>query len=132
MLNAISRTSTHASVQTAGVLTEGLLPQLSALRAELAARTAHAVEQEALVSALIEELEEIADDVAGVNVKQAYLAGAHPGADGDAPKKRAHEMLEDGLTELLKRTQGKLTTPGCCRRLLLSDAPWGWCRIEAA
>ncbi|EPT00401.1 hypothetical protein FOMPIDRAFT_1122783 [Fomitopsis schrenkii] len=92
--------------QTAGVLTEGLLPQLSALRAELAARTAHAVEQEALVSALIEELEEIADDVAGVNVKQAYLAGAHPGADGDAPKKRAHEMLEDGLTELLKRTQG--------------------------
>lgn len=81
----------------------------------------HAVEQEALVSALIEELEEIADDVAAVNVKHTNLAGARTGADGDAPKRPAREMLEDQLTELLKRTQGKLTTPGCWRRLLLSN-----------
>ena len=74
----------------------------------LAARTAHTLEQEALASALIEELEDIADDVAAVN------ASARPGADGDAPKKRGHEMLENELTELLKRTQGKpASTRGC-------------------
>ena len=42
--------------QTTNTLTEELVPRLSGLHTELTSRTAHALEQEALVSALIEEL----------------------------------------------------------------------------
>ncbi|KZT69629.1 hypothetical protein DAEQUDRAFT_245887 [Daedalea quercina L-15889] len=91
---------------TSECLRDELFPALDAIHSALAERSQCILEEEALVSVLIEELEEIADDVTSVNVrKQAGQASASTGADGHAQKKHAHEMLEDELTELLKRTQ---------------------------
>ncbi|KAH9920921.1 uncharacterized protein B0H18DRAFT_880598 [Fomitopsis serialis] len=104
---AILEAREHIIDETTKRLAEDLFPPLGALHRALAARGACTLEAEALVSVLLEELEEITDDVEVVNVKQQTAqACASADADGDARKKRGHALLEEELTELLKRTQG--------------------------
>ncbi|KAH9834128.1 uncharacterized protein C8Q71DRAFT_859792 [Rhodofomes roseus] len=97
--------------------TEDLLPPLGVLHRALAARSEYNLEAEALVSVLIEELEEVADDVAAVKQHMARASASAEAAD--AREKHAHALLEEELTELLKRTQG--SRPPDARPLVLLE-----------
>lgn len=73
---------------------ESLLPRLHRTHDVLDARSAYAVETEAVVSALIEELEDVNDTVE--STKQ------QPSDVGDREYERSEDILEVAVTDLLK------------------------------
>ncbi|KAI0359562.1 hypothetical protein OH77DRAFT_1587031 [Trametes cingulata] len=76
-------------------LQDDLLPRMQRTYDALHERSAVAAESEALISALIEELEDVNDTVESTKNPQPSLAEVQPGEDPDY-------MLESAVTELLK------------------------------
>lgn len=95
-LFAIEALTSHC-FQTTQLFTQRLMPPLDELQNNLATLNGHAFDAEALVSALIEETEEVADDVAG-----ARASGSKIEMDNEP-----QALLEAELTELLKGMQSK-------------------------
>lgn len=86
-----------------------LLPPLDTLHAHLLASKGHAFEAEALVSALVEELEEVVDDVTSIRDSAGKDKSVQPQA-----------LLEDELRDELKQLQSKSSKRRVHLRLIVS------------
>lgn len=94
--------------ETMNMFSQCLLPPLDTLHAHLLASKGHAFEAEALVSALVEELEEVVDDVTSIRDSAGKDKSVQPQA-----------LLEDELRDELKQLQS--LRPSDANPLVLLD-----------
>lgn len=85
------------------MFTRHLIPPLESLNDSLSAFNDYSFETEAIVSALIEEIEETVDDVAAARVSHSDATGRGSQKAGSTPG----ALLEAELTDLLKQMQSE-------------------------
>ena len=93
---------TYVFLQAHTLLKTHVSEQLRTLQNDLVTRTHRNFEAECLINALLEELEEMADDVEDARSRQTL--------NGSSSERDANALLDKEMITTLKRLQGQLLT----------------------